>query len=205
LRKEGLSLDITFEVPTWDEIYDLLLGLADKIRKDSFHPDIIVGILRGGCTPARVIADLLGNLKLAEVGVEFYVGTVRAEGEPVLTQPVSISVEGRNVLLLDDVVDTGKSLQLVKDHIVASGAKKVKTAAIYFKPWSIIVPDYYEKKTRIWVVFPWEQKETVKCLVINCKKEGIPIDKASEKLVKSGMNKRLVKRFIYETLKEEQG
>jgi hypoxanthine phosphoribosyltransferase len=204
LRKKNLSLDVTFEIPTWDEIYDLLLGLADRIRKDNFRPDIIVGILRGGCTPARVMADLLGNPKLADVGVKFYVGTVRAEGEPVLTQPVSTSVEDKNVLLLDDVVDTGKSLQLVKEHIIGNGARIVKTASIYFKPWSIIVPDFYKRKTRSWVVFPWEQKETVKCLVINCKREGIPIEKASEKLVNSGMNKRLVKRFINEILKEEQ-
>ena len=200
-----MSLDITFEVPTWDEIYDLLLGLADKIKKDGFHPDIIVGISRGGWPPARVMADLLGNPKLADVGVEFYVGTTRAVTEPVLTQPVSMPVEDKNVLLLDDVVDTGKSLQLVKEHITASRAKMVKTAVIYFKPWSVIVPDYYERKTRSWVVFPWERKETIRCLVMNCKKEGIPTERASEKLVKSGMNKRLVKRFINEVLKEEQG
>lgn len=199
-----MSLDATFEVPTWNEIYDLLLSLADRIRKDGFRPDIIVGILRGGCTPARVMADLLGNPILADVGVKFYVGTVREEGEPVLTQPVSISVEDKNVLLLDDVVDTGKSLQLVKEHIIGNGARMVKTASIYFKPWSIIVPDYYERNTRRWVVFPWEQKETVKCLVMNCKKEGIPIEKAGEKLVESGMSKRLAKRFINEVLKEEQ-
>jgi hypoxanthine phosphoribosyltransferase len=204
LRKKNLSLDVTFEVPTWNKIYDLLLSLADKIRKDGFRPDIIVGILRGGCTPARVMTDLLGNPILADVGVKFYVGTVREEGEPVLTQPVSISVEDKNVLLLDDVVDTGKSLQLVKEHIIGSGARIVKTASIYFKPWSIIAPDYYERNTRSWIVFPWEQKETVKCLVMNCKKEGIPIEKASEKLVKSGMSKRLVKQFINEVLKEEQ-
>jgi hypoxanthine phosphoribosyltransferase len=193
-----------FEIPTWDEIYDLLLGLADKIRKDGFRPDIIVGILRGGCTPARVMADLLGNPRLADVGVEFYKGTTRKEGEPFLTQPVSMSVEDKNVLLLDDVVDTGKSLKLAKEHIIGNRARMVKTASIYFKPWSIVVPVYYERKTRRWVVFPWEQKEAVKCLVMNCKKEGIPIEKAREKLVESGMSKRLVKRFINEILKEEQ-
>ena len=200
-----MSLDITFEVPTWDEIYDLLLGLADTIRKDSFSPDIIVGISRGGWPPARVMSDLLGNSKLADVKVEFYVGISEAKVEPILTQPVSTPVKNKNVLLLDDVVDTGKSLQLVKEHLVAGGAKTVKSTAIYYKPWSIVVPDYYARKTRSWVVFPWERKETIRCLVTNCRKEGIPIERVSEKLAESGMNRHLVKRFIDEVLKEEQG
>ena len=39
-----MSLDIAFEVPSWDEIYEMLLNLAEKMRKDKFKPDIIVGI-----------------------------------------------------------------------------------------------------------------------------------------------------------------
>jgi len=199
-----LSLNITFEIPSWDEIYGMLLNIADKIRKDGFHPDILVGVSRGGLPPARVMSDLLGNPELASVRVEFYVGISEVENEPVLTQPVSMPVNDRTVLLLDDVVDTGKSLQLVKEHITSLGAKEVKTAAIYYKPWSIMMPDYYERKTRKWVVFPWERKETVRCLVRNCRKEGIPIENARKRLIEGGMDQRLVDRFINEVLKEKR-
>lgn len=200
-----MNLDVIFEVPSWDEIYEKLLSLAEKMRKDGFQPDIIVGISRGGWPPARVMSDLLGNTKLANVTVEFYVGIAETTDEPVITQPVSMSIEGKNVLLFDDVADTGKSLRLVKDHLIINGAKSVKTAVIFYKPWSVIVPDYYETKTGSWVVFPWERKETVRCLIANCRNEGIPIEKAKERLADGGMDRRLIDRFISEVLKEEHG
>ncbi|RLG97889.1 phosphoribosyltransferase, partial [Candidatus Bathyarchaeota archaeon] len=62
-----MSLNIEFEVPSWDEIYDMLLRLAERIRGDRFHPDVIVGVSRGGWPPARVMSDLLGNPELANV------------------------------------------------------------------------------------------------------------------------------------------
>jgi hypoxanthine phosphoribosyltransferase len=204
LRNDALSLDIAFEVPSWDKIYEMLLSLAEKMRKDKFHPDIIVGISRGGWPPARVMSDLLGNTKLANVAVEFYTGIAETADEPVLTQPVSMAVNGSDVLLFDDVADTGKSLRLAKDHLLTSGAKSVKTAVIYYKPWSAIMPDYYDMETRSWVVFPWERKETVRCLVTKCANEGIPIEKAKEGLADGGMDRPLINRFISEVLREEQ-
>ncbi len=200
-----MSLDIVFEVPSWDEIYEMLLNLADKIRKDGFHPDVIIGISRGGWPPARVMSDLLGNTKLANVTVEFYVGVAKPSDEPFITQPVSLSVEGKDVMLFDDVADTGKSLRLVKDHIIINGAKSVKTAVIFYKPWSVVEPDYYDTKTQSWVVFPWERKETIRSLVRDCKKEKIPIEKAKDKLADGGMDRRLIDRFLKEVQKEEKG
>ncbi|MBS7614419.1 phosphoribosyltransferase [Candidatus Bathyarchaeota archaeon] len=200
-----MSLDIAFEVPTWDKIYDMLLNLAEKIMNDKFKPEIIVGISRGGWPPARVMLDLLGDAKLANVSVEFYRGIADAIDEPILTQPVSIPVEGCNVLLFDDVADTGKSLRLAKNHLQSKRARIVKTATIYYKPWSILVPDYYEEKTRSWIVFPWERKETIRCLIENCRKEGISIEKAKNRLADGGMERRLIDRFINEVIKEEHG
>jgi len=198
-----LSLKIEFEIPTWNEIYHMLLNLAEKIRKNGFRPDIIVGISRGGWPPARIMSDLLENPELANVRVEFYLGVAETKKEPVITQSVSMPVKAKKVLILDDVADTGKSLQLAKKHVTEQGAEEVKVATIYYKPWSVIVPDYYEKKTEKWVVFPWERKETVRNLVKNCKKEGIPIEKVKEKLVEKGMDQDLVERFINEVTKEE--
>ncbi len=197
-----MSLDIEFEVPTWDQIYEMLLNIAEKICNDDFCPDILVGISRGGWPPARVMSDLLGNPELANIRVEFYVGVAETKEKPVITQPVSMPVKGRCVLILDDVADTGHSLNLVMDHLFKQGAKEVKTATIYYKPWSVAVPNYYERKTRRWVVFPWERKETVRCLVDNCRKEGISTERVKEKLTEGGMDEGLAERFINEVAKE---
>jgi len=197
-----LSLNLEFEAPSWDEIYDMLLDLADMIKRDDFSPDVIVGISRGGWPPARVMSDLLGNIELANIRVEFYRGVAETESEPVITQPLSMPVESKRVLIMDDVADTGKSLKLVKEHVLRQNAKEIKIATIYYKPWSIVVPDYYVRVTNRWIIFPWERKETVKNLVEICLKNGLSIDVAKEKLIKSGMDERLVNRFINEVLEE---
>ncbi len=200
-----MSSDIEFEVPSWDQIYELLLRLAEKIGRDRFHPDVILGICRGGWPPARVMSDLLENPELANVKVEFYIGISEVKSRPVITQPVSTSMENKRVLIMDDVADTGESLVLVKEDVNKQGAKEIKIATIYFKPWSKITPDYYEKETKCWVVFPWERKETVRSLVKKCIKENRPVKEAKARLVKGGFDPRLAARFIREVVGEESG
>ncbi|HDO41829.1 MAG TPA: phosphoribosyltransferase [Candidatus Bathyarchaeota archaeon] len=191
-----------FEIPSWDEIYEMLLALADMIKKDSFSPDVIIGVSRGGWPPARVMSDLLGNVELANIRVEFYRGVAETEDEPVITQPLSMSVEGRKVLIMDDVADTGRSLRLVRDHVEKKKANVIKIATIYYKPWSTIVPDYYVRVTRRWIVFPWERKETVRNLIERCRRNGIPVDEVKRKLAEGGMDKGLIDRFIKEVMEE---
>lgn len=197
-----MSPELEFEVPKWNQIYEMLLNLAEKIRKNNFKPDIIVGVSRGGWPPARVMSDLLDNPNLANVRAEFYLGVAETKGEPTLTQPVSMTIAGKKVLVVDEVADTGKSLKLVKEHIIEKGATEVKIATVYYKPWSIVKPDYYERETSNWIVFPWEIKETVRKIVKKCEKTGKPIEEESAKLVKAGISPRLVEKFLKEILEE---
>lgn len=199
-----MGSEVEFEVPSWDQIYEMLLSLAEKIRADRFCPDVIIGVSRGGWPPARVMSDLLENPELANVKVEFYVGIAEVKSKPVITQPVSTLVKDKSVLIMDDVADTGESLLLVKDHVKKLGAKDIKIATIYFKPWSKIAPDYYEKETTCWVVFPWERKETVRKLVQKYAREKRPIEDAKAKLVRGGLHPSLAERFIREVIGEEK-
>ena len=194
---------LEFEIPTWDKIYEFLLSLAEKIRGDNFKPDVIVGVSRGGWPPARVMSDLLENPEIANVKAEFYLGVAETKGEPLITQPVSVSVRDKEVLLMDDVADTGKSLRLVRVHLKEKGATEVKIATIYYKPWSVVIPDYYEKETRSWIIFPWERKETLRNIIKRYKKEGKSVEEAEDKLVSSGLDSKLVERFIREILEGE--
>jgi hypoxanthine phosphoribosyltransferase len=197
-----MGLNVEFEVPSWDEIYEMLLALANMIKRDMFKPEVIVGVSRGGWPPARVMSDLLGNIELANVRVEFYRSVAETKSEPIITQPLSMSVEGKRVLVMDDVADTGKSLKIVREHVVERGAKESRVATIYYKPWSIIIPDYYVRVTRKWIVFPWERKETVRNLVERCRRNNIPIDEAKRRLIEGGMDRRLLEKFIEEALEE---
>jgi adenine/guanine phosphoribosyltransferase-like PRPP-binding protein len=123
-----------FEIPSWNQIYRLLLNLTKKIRKSGFEPDIIVSVSRGGWLPARIMSDLLENPNLANVTTEFYNGVAETKREPVITQAVSVPVKERRVLIVDDVADTGESLKLVDSHLQKEGASEVKIETIYYKP-----------------------------------------------------------------------
>lgn len=193
---------LKFEIPTWDEIYELLLNLADKIKQSGFEPDVIVGVSRGGWPPARIISDLLENPKLANVTAEFYVGVAETKGEPTITQPVSAPVKDKKVLIVDDVADTGKSLRLVRSHLEEKGATEVRIITIYHKPWSVLGPDYYERETSSWIVFPWERKESVRRVAEKYKRQGKTLDEAKEALVDSGFSRKLVERFAKEMFGE---
>jgi len=190
-----------FEVPTWNKICDMLLSQAEKIRQSSFKPDVIVGVTRGGWVPARVLSDLLGVPDFATVRVEFYLGVTETRNEPVLIQGVSAAVTGKKVLIVDDVADTGKSLQLAREHVLQQGATEVKIATVYRKPWSVIKPDYYETETSCWVVFPWETKEPIRKIV---EKHGDKkaIEMETAKLVKAGLPKQLAESFLKEVFEE---
>jgi len=199
-----VSSSLEFEVPSWEQIYEMLIELADRIRRNGFEPDVIVGVSRGGWAPARVMSDLLENPKLVNVRAEFYLGVAETKGEPVITQPVSTSVKDKKVLVMDDIADTGKSLRLVKKHILEEGATDVKIATIYYKPWSVLKPDYYNKKTSLWVIFPWERKETIRNILKKFEQQKKPIEETKKQLVRSGLDPKLLERFIKEILKGKE-
>ena len=187
-----MEAEAEFEVPTWNQIYAMLVRQAGKIRCRGFKPDVIVGVTRGGLVPARVLSDLLGTCELATVGVEFYVGVAETRSEPVLKQSVSADVTGKKVLLVDDVADSGKSLLLAKEHLQNKGVAEVRVATVYCKPLSALTPDFYEKETRLWVVFPWDAKENIKKIL----KRGGAVNVAE--LVKAGLPKQLVEELLKE-------
>jgi hypoxanthine phosphoribosyltransferase len=201
-RGKAVEVKAEFEVPTWNQIYELLHSQAEKIRKSGFKPDIIIAISRGGWLPARVLSDLLETPNLAHVRVEYYVGVAETKTEPVLTQGVSSTVTGKKVLIVDDVADTRRRLKLVKEHVLRQGAEESRIATMYNKPWSVVKPDYYEKETELWIVFPWEIKETIRKIVEKRGEKHAPIGEEIAKLVKAGLPKQLTERFLKEILEE---
>jgi len=196
-----LETEAEFEAPTWNQIYAMLLRQAQKICQSRFEPNIIVGLTRGGWIPARVLSDLLEIFDLATLGGEFYLGVTKTRKEPVLTQSVSGIVTGKNALMVDDLADSGKSLQLVREHILQQGVREVRIATLYCKPFSATKPEYYESETHGWVVFPWDTKETVRTIVEKYEdKRDIAVE--TGKLVEAGLPKKLIEKFLKEMLED---
>jgi hypoxanthine phosphoribosyltransferase len=185
-----------YEAPSWHEIYQMLLDLAQQIRKDQYTPEIIVGVSRGGWPPARVMSDLLQNPNLANMKVEFYRDIGVRNKKPRITQPVTMEVVGKRVLVVDDVSDTGHSLRVVANHLRRKPVKEIRVCTIYMKPQSIFRPDYYARTTRKWIIFPWERLEAVHLVSKRFKDEGTRVSFTVRALKGSGISARLVRQLL---------
>jgi hypoxanthine phosphoribosyltransferase len=192
---------IQYEIPTWNQIYDMLLCQAQKIQATPYKPDILVGIARGGLVPARILVDLLETPQFAAIQIEFYVDIAQTRQDPLLKQALTIPVEGKKVLLVDDIADTGRSLKFAQTYLHTQGAAEVKTATLYLKPQSWTKPDFYEKQTSCWVIFPWDTKETLQ-KILQKQTDNRQASREIAKLVKAGLPKQLINKLL-KTIQQE--
>ncbi|MFW9925201.1 MAG: phosphoribosyltransferase [Candidatus Thorarchaeota archaeon] len=150
---------------SWSEVYNLTLQLSEKIVVSGFKPDVIVGIARGGWIPARILSDVLYMESLQNIRIEYYTDVGEKGKEPKITQPLTGSLAGKNVILIDEVADTGDTLSHAIDHIRSFGVVEVRSAVLHYKPTSIVMPDYYMVETSKWIVYPWENRASIISLV----------------------------------------
>jgi hypothetical protein len=193
--------DIDYEVPTWSQIYDMLLSQAQKILVQDYKADIVVGVSRGGLVPARILTDLLETPELAAIQISFYQDIAQPILEPHLKQTLAVPIEDKRVLLVDEIADTGGSLKLAQTYLHQQGALETKTATLYLKPQSITIPDFYEKQTSAWVVFPWDTKETLR-KIIQHQLGKRALNQEVAKLVKAGLPKMLAEKLLKDMQKE---
>ena len=144
------------EVLTWDAFGVASTELARAIRASGFNPDALLGIARGGLPLLGSLAYELESKRCFLVNVEFYSGVdVRLERPIVLPPALQLGdLADMNVLVLDDVADTGATLEAVRDLCVPHVAE-VRTAVVYQKPHSTIQADYSWRTTSRWITFPW--------------------------------------------------
>lgn len=147
---------------SWDQFGEASRELARAVLRDGFEPEVVVAIARGGLLPAGAIAYALGVKNCGALNVEFYTGIGTVLDAPEVLPPVlDISyLEGRRVLLVDDVADSGRTLALAVRLLVNRGAD-VRSVTIYTKPGSIATPDYSWRETGLWIDFPWSWQGTV--------------------------------------------
>lgn len=170
-----------FLSPSWDDIYELSVELARKIKERGLKVDTIVAVARGGLIPARIISDLLDVLDIEVVQCIFYKGIGEREREPVILKPVRSDLRGKSVLIVDDVADTGGTLSKIIEHVKAAGASDVTVATLYVKPWNKADIDFSVVETDAWVVFPWERAETLRKFAQ--RGEPVPREALDEKFV----------------------
>jgi hypoxanthine phosphoribosyltransferase len=144
------------ETMTWDHLGAGARELARAIHDDGYRPDIVLAIARGGLLVGGAVAYALGVKNTFAMNVEFYTGVDERLDMPMILPPVPalVDFEETQVLVVDDVADTGATLELVKEFC-AGKVGEVRCAVLYEKPQSTVRCDYVWRHTDRWIDFPW--------------------------------------------------
>lgn len=141
---------------SWDQFHRDARALAWRLSDKGIW-EAIVSVTRGGLAPAQIIAREL-NIRLIEtVCVASY--QEKEQGELRVLKPVSPSIvdlaggSGAGVLVIDDLVDTGKTARLVREMVPAC-----HYATLYAKPQGRPLVDTFvtEVSQDTWIYFPWD-------------------------------------------------
>lgn len=100
---------------------------------------LVVGILKGGYKTTSVLFEELHKAGLTDAQLSFVTlrsygaGTEALEG-PKIVHDIDLSPKGRNILLVDDILDTGRTLKLLQDIMNDRGAASVSSFVLIDKP-----------------------------------------------------------------------
>lgn len=157
---------------SWALFNELAGKVADKMTKDDYQPDFMVGLARGGWVLSRVLCDYLGVKDLVSLKVEHWGVTATPDGTAKIKYPFDIDLTGRNVVVVDDITDTGDSMTVAVEYIKTLNPAEIRTAALRNIQGSKFTPDYYgDEISWRWVVFPWNIVEDM-CNIIPKAMEG---------------------------------
>jgi hypoxanthine phosphoribosyltransferase len=149
-----------FRYITWSEYGNLAAALAEKVRSNGKHYDLVIGIARGGIPVAMVVSDHL-NVKIDFVNVKSY-SDIGKRVPPRILSTLTEGIEGKDILLVDDLVDQGDTLASMKKYLGDQKPRTLDTAVMFKKPWSKMEPDFYLESVTEWVVFPFELGEAAR-------------------------------------------
>ncbi|MFW5964487.1 MAG: phosphoribosyltransferase [Natronomonas sp.] len=145
-------------ITNWEYIYGLCRGVSNQVKDAEFEPDVVVALARGGWFAGRCICDFLGMDDLTSLKMEHYVGTGQKADEPTVRYPMPEgSVEGKDVLVIDDIADTGGSIKRAHEYVTDRGASEVRTATLQLLQTSEFEPEFVGERLEewTWVVYPW--------------------------------------------------
>lgn len=179
---------------SWKKLHVYTFRLAQKIKKSRQDFDLVVAIARGGLSIGHILSDFL-KLPVASFTVVSY-KDFKQEKIPEVTFKLGNKLTNKNIILVDDVSDSGKTFIRGIDYLKGLGAKNIKTASPFIKPWTKFIPDFYVKSIDQWIVFPYDMEETIDALKRNYQKEKLTEKQIKNRLDKIGLPSIWIKKFV---------
>ena len=172
------------ELISWPEVQRLCHRLAIMIRSSGYVPDVVVAISRGGYVPARLICDYLDIMALTSIRTEHYLSGSVKQAQVIIRDPLCADIKDLRVLLVDDVNDSGDTLELVIKHLQTFHPREIRTAVMHRKTTTCFFEDYYARqivKWR-WLIYPWAVKEDISGFLQRLKPVPETMEQAQQQL-----------------------
>ena len=145
---------------SWDQLHRDSRALAWRL--DGHGPGnsagaggwkAVVAITRGGMAPAMIVARELDIRTVDTISVKSYSHQDRTEAKVLKAPDAEIMGDGTGILIVDDLVDTGKTLELVRQMY-----PQAHFATVYAKPQGRAQVDTFvtEVSQDTWIFFPWD-------------------------------------------------
>jgi hypothetical protein len=137
----------------WAMFGELCRALALKVARD-YDPEVIIGLTRAGVIPAAVVSSIMG--------ADFYVLKISRKiddsvrDRPAIFSEVPRAVEGKRVLIVDEITTSGDTLRLALAAVRDAHPAEVRTATSFSRRTGY-QPDYSALTMDAFVVFPWDR------------------------------------------------
>lgn len=150
---------------SWDQLHRDSKALAWRLLDMDFYKGIIA-VTRGGLVPAAIIARELDIRLVDTVCVSGYEWQER-QGEVEILK--SLDIDGTGWLIIDDLVDTGRTAKSVREML-----PKAHFATVYAKPAGRPLVDTFitEVSQDTWILFPWDSEVQFVQPLVGMKKDG---------------------------------
>lgn len=134
-------------------------AIASKLADDHWQPDFLIGVGRGGLVPGAYLSHASGMTLLS---VD-YSSQVFAFADELLRQLAAKSIDGKRLLIVDDINDSGSTIAQLRAALKAAGAveSNIRVAVLLNNIRSTATADYWAREIdrasdKSWFVFPWE-------------------------------------------------
>jgi len=136
-----LEKDIERVLVSRDEIEDIAKNLGAQLTKDYIDRfPLTIGLLKG-CVPfmGLLLSEIDAHLEMAFMDVSSYHGGIESKGDVKIMKDLEIPVSNRDIIIIEDIVDTGRTIKVIKDLLLYRGAKSVEIATLLDKPSGRVV------------------------------------------------------------------
>jgi len=183
-----MSSKMKCKIVSFEEVHEMVRRVSEKVKASKYEPTTIVGLARGGWVPARLMCDFLGITDLISLKVEHWLETGRTKDEATIRYPITTSLSGKRLLVVDDITDTGKSLISSAEHLKSLNPEAIRIGVMQYITTSECKPHYYAEEVTdwFWFIYPWNWVEDTSTLMVRLMsdEEG---KKWSPKAINSGL------------------